>query len=287
MTQIFASFYRSSDRRDGAPDVHEVLLRLADNPDVATRERALSRDLVLRLERLENEGDFICGEFCRKQTDNIPPRAGPNGLNEIDLGEGHGFGYLAAFRYHLPTRVLLLEKNKMSASSIRLATYLKRVDPAADFAFSQILRRDAWDRLQRGNVRRFKVALASPRNLEALEAQGLSAAGSAKHLADVFEGVTVNFEVGMGRDKTANLDKNMVERAAEWFMGAADVRKVTAVISDDDGSSILDFTGDCLKVSESIDRVAAGIPGRYQARADFLSRSFDANLGYLEELYQI
>src|SRR5687767_8480773 len=109
-SRVHARFYRATKPSAGVADVDAILIAEAANGKVGDRERDLGDGVIVRLERCEQRGDFIEGEFCRIQTENIPPGVGPEGLEPIDLG-GKGIGHVAAFLYHKPTRVLLLQRN--------------------------------------------------------------------------------------------------------------------------------------------------------------------------------
>jgi hypothetical protein len=259
----------------------------AHSKDLSDREREISRGVIARLESLTREDDFLVGEFCRKQTDDIPPAAGPSGLDQIRLSNGGGLGYLAAFRYHLPTRVLLLEKNKMSVSHVRFVLYLKRLEPSCTYTSSEVPSEDVWGRFERGEVRRLSVKIADPENLEAVEPEG-AVFRSAAALGDAYSGLTVNIDVGVGHSRDKNLDKGAVRRFVDQVTKgsrAANVTKLKISVADEDGTSLLDFPGDNLKVSDSIDYDGDNIRSKFEARKGFISAAFSDNMLYIQRLY--
>lgn len=280
-----ALFFRASDLEGGA-DIPEILRSLA-RKNVHEREISVNRDVVIRLERFNEDGDFIEGEFCRKQVSDLPPAAGPQGLNQILLGAEQGLGYLAAFRYHIPTRCIMLERNKMSASSIRLSLYLKKINPASTFTFSEVVNADVWDRFRDGTVRRLKVGFANPENFEALEGPGMAVLRSASTLAAAYRGLTVNLEIGVGHDRDASLQKGPVRAALKALIRNRNngPRTVQVTLAEDDGTHMLDFLGDQLKYEEIIDYDGNDIIQRYNRRRDFLREGFRGKLPYLVELY--
>jgi hypothetical protein len=120
---VTGRFFRASDHVPKHADLPDLLLAQMDK-SLTAREHNVADQLaltagasvLLRVEHCEAESDFVTGQFCRKQMTNIPPQAGPDGLSPITLPDGQGIGHLAAFRYHRPTRVLLLQNNIQCAS---------------------------------------------------------------------------------------------------------------------------------------------------------------------------
>jgi hypothetical protein len=110
--------------------------------------------IIIRLESLALQNNFYSGELIRKQVSNIPPEANDSGLTPISLSEGGGLGLSSAFRYHRPTRVLLIQANTQAVSQTRLNLYLKHVDQNAEYTFDPIPREDAWTWFNSGAPRR-------------------------------------------------------------------------------------------------------------------------------------
>jgi hypothetical protein len=145
---ISARFFRISAGASNVTDFPDLLLQIASKP-IANREYDITETgVIVRLERCDADGEFIDGEFCRKQMTNIPPQAGPDGLTPMALPDGQGLGHLAAFRYHRPTRVILLQNNRQCVTTHRVALYVMRLNAAAIHAFSPILREDALERFK-------------------------------------------------------------------------------------------------------------------------------------------
>jgi hypothetical protein len=76
-TTVKARFFHVSEKPEEAPDLPDLLLAETKRP-ISDRERDVSgttRDdtapaVTLRLEQCEAEGEFVTGQFCRKQTIN-------------------------------------------------------------------------------------------------------------------------------------------------------------------------------------------------------------------------
>lgn len=184
-SNVSARYFRVSAHVVQAPDFPDLLLAEMGKPIKDREHDVTGTGVLLRVEHCSNEGDFVIGEFCRKQIVNIPPQAGPNGLKPIILPHGEGIGHVAAFRYHRPTRIILLQNNSQCATPHRIALYVKFASSTAVlYGFSRILREDAWARFKNRKLRSFTVRFASPENLEALDDQNIAAARGAKMLAE-------------------------------------------------------------------------------------------------------
>jgi len=84
---VTAKFFRVVKPEAAAPNTDTVLRNLNDR-ELATRAIAVDKGVVLRLERLEPEPNYLSGGFCRIQKANIPPTADDQGLTPTVLAEG-------------------------------------------------------------------------------------------------------------------------------------------------------------------------------------------------------
>lgn len=182
---VSARFFRISAAPPDTLDFPEMLMAEVAKPLQDREHDVTGTGVTVRVEHCINDGDFVVGEFCRKQMTNIPPQAGPDGLTPIPLPNGQGLGHLAAFRYHRPTRVIL-QYNLQCVTTYRVALYLMKLNPASVYGFAPILREDALERFKDKKIRSFSVQFASPKNLEALDDQGIASAKGARLLAEAF-----------------------------------------------------------------------------------------------------
>jgi hypothetical protein len=288
-TTVRARFFRVTDAPANVPDFPDLLLQEMKKP-MTDREQnvayAVDGDevptVLLRVEQCESEGDFVAGQFCRKQTSNIPPQAGPDGLSPIMLPNGQGLGHLAAFRYHRPTRILLLQNNMQCASPKRLSVYLARINGAALFAFEPAMREDALERFKHRNVRSFTVRFASPENLEALDDKGIASARGARLLAEAFHGLDLTISVGVGRKRKKFLDFGRVSREVKALLGSdADVAELEVKANEDEEGQTIDFLQEHLKCSANLPLPEADHKKHYQVRKAFLKSEFQSRLEYL------
>lgn len=283
---VAARFYRVIPEKGLLPNFADTLLGAMAEP-IHKRERDLGTGLLLRVENCTADGDYIDGQFCRKQLDNIPPQAGPMGLAPILLERGQGLGHLCAFRYHRPTQIVLLQTNILSATPNRVSLYFRALSGATGtYYLEPILRQDALDRFKNRNLRSFTVSFASPENLEALDDQGLASARGARLLSEAFQGLEMTITVKAGREKKKKrfLNFESTKREIEGLLGSgADIEKleVQADPDPDDESRSIDFLEEHLRCRAELELSEVNVEKNYEIRRDFLKSEFVTRLPYL------
>jgi hypothetical protein len=279
---VSARYFRVSPKIQKVTDLPDLLLAEIDKT-LAERERDVTgAGVLLRIEQCETEGQFVCGEFCRKQVTNIPPQAGPKGLAPIVLPAGQGLGHLAAFRYHRPTRVILLQNNIQCTTPHRVSLYVMMINAAAMFTFEPVLRKDALERFKNRKVRSFTVGFASPENLEALDDKGIASARGARLLAEAFKGLDLTITVSVGKKRRKFLDFKRVSDEVKALLGSdAKVNQLEVSANEDEIGRDIDFLEEHLKCKEKLDLPEGNHAKNYQVRKAFLKEQFAANLEYL------
>jgi len=250
--------------------------------------------IIVRLERLQTQNNFVFGELIRKQMSNIPPEANDEGLSPIQLSDGGGLGLSSAFRYHLPTRVLLIQANNQAVSAGRLNLYLKAVDRNAEYTFDPVAREDAWERFNSGAPRRLIMKIAAPNHITQLAHNALAneaetiGTGLAS-IGEALRGAVITIDVAMGQNK-GSLLKGATERVVRTFrrLGNArqlDVRMLSASIKEGDSTDLIDFLDEHLVVRDRLDLPDRQPDRNYDVRAAFLETQFNEHLGYLHKLF--
>lgn len=247
--------------------------------------------IIVRLEQLaaNNDNDFISGELIRKQIDNIPPEANDDGLVPIQLANGAGLGLSSAFRYHRPTRVLLIQANNQAVSAPRLNLYLNCVNQNAEFTFEPLARPDAWARFNQGLPRKLLLKIASPDHVADFQNEADTVGTGIANIGEALRGAYITIEVSMGR-KRGNLLKGATERIIRAFSradrdGQLDVKTLSASVSDEEGTDVIDFLDEHLVVKDRLDLPDGDPAANYRLRADFLQNSFQQHLDYIHRLY--
>jgi hypothetical protein len=279
--RVSARFFRVSAKPEGTEDFPDLLLAEMKK-DRTAREYDVGQQLILRIERCEPDGEFVAGDFCRKQTTNLPPQAHPDGLAPTVLPEGRGIGHLAAFRYHRPTRTLLLQNNNLCATPSRIGVYTMLLNGAATFSFQPVLRDDAIDRFKDRKPRSFTVKFASPQNLDALDDKKIPSIKGAKLLAEAFHGLYLTVTVDVGQSTKKFLDADTVtQEVTNLLNSGADIKKlrVTTNQTPDDDPGI-DFLQEHLKCADNLE-LPDDVENNYAVRKAYLAAQFAKRLAYL------
>jgi hypothetical protein len=286
---VRARFFRASPQPAKALDLPDMLLAEMKK-SLPQREKDVSdavggvagTGVILRVEECEREGDFVIGQFCRKQMTNLPPEAGPDGLGPIPIPDGRGIGHVSAFRYHRPTRVLLLQNNIQCATPHRIGVYVARINAEALYGFEPVLREDALERFKHRKVRSFTVRFASPENLEALDDKGIASARGARLLAEAFNGLDLSISITAGRSRKKFLDFGSVSREVKALLGSsADISELEVQANEDEEGRTIDFLQEHLKCSETLELPEGDHTKHYQVRRKFLKSEFESRMDYL------
>jgi hypothetical protein len=261
--RISVHFFHVVPRNAGVPPLGDVL-RAADRlgADPGARQRNISDDVVVRLEALGENGNWLEGDFTRIQSDNIPPEAEHAGLVP---SRAQNQGHCAAFIYQQDTGLLVVQRNANGMTISRMFRYLYAVDPTARYNALPIASRDMWDRFAEGRAKKFSVTLAPIDDPAQIEGPVDTVVGSSRRLAEALEGVKVHISVSAGSD-AAGLNKGVIRTVIEALTGGggagADVTtlSVTSENEADDASEVINFLGDVLKDKEEVD--LNGLDGR-------------------------
>lgn len=242
---------------------------------------------TLRLERLTDTRGFLAGEIVRKQTENIPPEASNAGLSPLAMQEGGGLGHCVAFRYDPRLEVIAIQFDNRGVSINLFLSYLKVVSPAADFMAEPLVRRDAWERYNRGLPRKIEMTIASPENLPAVEGQVGSVISSVKNLSEQSDGPVVTVSISMGQAR-GTLSKRMVDGVLQFFTRGAgaqeDVRKLRVRTSTEEGVDDVSFISEFIRKSDVLD-IPDAPDQNYASRRKFVSDAFDEFYDDIRDIY--
>lgn len=285
-TRVHARFYRVSKPANGVTDFADVLLDLAKKPKVGDRELDIGDDVIVRLERCDNNKGFVEGELCRVQKVNFPPQAGPDGLKPLPLGQGMGFGHVAAFSYHVATRVLLIQRNISSVTTNRLSLYVSAASVGSFFAFEPVLSEDAMGRFKDKTPRAFEVTFAGPDNLAAFDDDDLPAAKGARLIADAYDGVRVTIGVSVGKSRRKNLDKDEIMDSLGKLLNLPGVKKLKVKATENGDDEIINFIKEQRQGEDNLNLPDDSPDNNYEVRKLFLRKVFGDNLASLEKQFK-
>jgi hypothetical protein len=288
---VTARFFRIVKPEAAAPNP-ETILRNLDEKDLTDRAFDLDEGVVLRLERLEIEPNYLSGEFCRIQSTNIPPTAGDDGLSPTILEDGKGLGHLAAFRFHVPTQIMLLQMNQQCATANRISIYLGMAERKPMYVLEPVLRADTFKRMQRAEVKAFTIKVAEPQHLDVLDDPSASALKGVRTAAKAFNAREIEFTVFAGPKKKGERSRpHLLQLAARKALaklaknGGDNVKTLKAQIAENDETRWVDLLEDQLKHTEILALNSDNPDANYETRKRFLTRIFGANIEALREFY--
>ena len=283
-SKIAARCFTVSAPENGAADFQEILLEAIALPTPGERESEVHPGATLRLERCTRVGNTLHGEFCRKQTTNIPPSAGNAGLAPINMATGHGLGHVAAFLYHYPSRTLVLQSNRQCATANRIAVYIGFRSIGSQFNISPIIHPDMLDRIRGKPLRRLRVRFASPENLEVLERSGVAAGRIAREAAEAYGAHTIEITLSANFESRSSTLNARAPGALRRLLGHADVSQLEVKTLDDEGVENVDLIDEKMKFEEVLDLPEGNPDQHYIARRAWLEKNFRAILPTINRL---
>lgn len=273
-SKITARCFTVSNPERGATDFPDILLETIALATPGERENEVHQGVTLRLERCTRVGNSLHGEFCRKQTANIPPSAGNAGLAPIAMAAGHGLGHVAAFLYHYPSRTLVLQGNRQCATSNRIAIYVGLRSIGSQFNISPIIHPEMLDRIRGKPLRRMRVKFASPENLDVLERSGVAAGRIAREAAEAYGAHTIEIILSANFESRSSTLNRSAPGALRRIMGHADISQLEVKTLDDDGVEDVDLIDEKMKFDEVLNLPEGNPDQHYSARRAWLETNF-------------
>ncbi|HLO75350.1 MAG TPA: hypothetical protein VK196_02700 [Magnetospirillum sp.] len=231
-------FFTVHQVRDNGVNFSDALRRIDAIPELADRELEVEPEVILRMERMEERRGLISGEFVRRQTENLPPRAS-EGEPLAQLGVD-SIGHCTAFAYDPALSVIALQMARNGVTPIRVMVYVAQLLHIGGYQSQPIPTAEGWDKLQRGSLRALVVRVANPANLHAVNQrqrsvkEGLAAMKTAAGTTYV----EAAFSMGRGQPDITERGHGLLR----WFFGEqgrgrGDISKLKAHVAPDDGGS--------------------------------------------------
>lgn len=185
---------------DDSPHSFEYVLRAVhDSPDDDTRN-ATRNACPFRLQKAWETGDCWKGEMIRIRMDQLPIKAKLSGdVSSIDLEDDEGIGEETAFLYHVPTKVLTIQRNRFGVSAGIFAWYFEEKSSVESIKLEPILQKDGLQRLANlKDVRKLSLNIAGVENMTALQGLG-QGVESMITLMDQFKSPHLTLTLSMGK----------------------------------------------------------------------------------------
>ena len=230
---------------DDSPQSFEsVLNAVNDSPNDDTRN-AIRNACPFRLQKARKTGDCWKGEMIRIRMDQLPIKAKLSGdVSSIDLEEDEGIGEETAFLYHVPTRVLTIQRNRYGVSAGVFAWYFGEKGPVESIELQPILQKDGLQRLANiKDVQKLSLNIAGVENMAAFRGLGKGVEPMIT-LMDQFKSPTLTLTVSMGKRRgSLELVKNLAESFTKLNQqGESSIHKFEISGKSEDGEkSVLDL----------------------------------------------
>ncbi|TGN68049.1 hypothetical protein E4L95_02710 [Paracoccus liaowanqingii] len=257
----------------------------------AKADRAVYQDLgygaFVQIERYaedRQDPDFVAGEFVRQQTDNIPPVAAAGAPL---VGNSNPLGHRSAFRFHIPTNILLVEVRQAAVTVARINGLLKACARGhRGFLFSPCLTENAIQRLRDGTPKRVSMRVARPSALKG-ESASMSLEDNLAGLQEFFGGPSIEITSGFprgNRDGTLNV-KNLL-RAVGWGAERREhVEKIEVKIQEEPNP--IDLFSEQMKIESTLDLDSLNVAKNYDVRDAFLSAGFRVRMPEILRMYGV
>ena len=288
-SQVTVDFYRVRIGDAVASRFERVLARVHASGAEARNHR-VAED-VHRLHGAVPHQNSVEGEVTRIRLGDHPSIASLTGhVAELALNADQGLGEHAAFLYHVPTQVLLLQRNRHSMTARNFASYFDATGGAADPIFlDPVLREDAVRRLAEfQEVRTFNVRFARVDN-PALFGGDEQGVGEMIDVINYFHAPSAQFSLSMGR-RRGSLPVNVVKAVARRLMAiprggrSNEVKKLFIKGTNTEGDvDELDLTS--YKMFEVVGVVAPGRRTRYPVRREAIRTALASRLEELNRMF--
>jgi hypothetical protein len=274
---ITVRFYTVGKVSPQGASLRATLQAILDLGEPSARERQLTGGFICRLERLTTVPGFVSGEMMRIRDTDLPCEVHPDGTRplgvEVPIGDG------IAFCFREADHTLAIQYDPRVISPGRFNDYLTQMHHAGQFTIEPVLDAAALARFQAQPLRKLKVKLARPQNLEPLDDEAAAAGVAIRNLGEAYEAPIVTVELSMGHNKgqLGAGAKAMVQRFLAMAGHGQDVRAISVTPDAGEGvqnedinllDSLLSEKGEIAPASETPDDVYEATSAFVRVRLD-------------------
>lgn len=274
---ITVRFYTVGKVAAQGASLRTTLQAIFDLGEPAARQRQLSGGFVCRLERLVSTPGYLAGEMMRIRDTDLPCEVHPDGTRVLGVDVPIGDG--VAFCFREADHTLAMHYDPRVISPGRFNDYLTQMHHAGQFTMEPVLDAAALARFQAQPLRKLKVKLARPQNLDALDNEAAAAGAAIQSLGEAYEAPVVTVELSMGHNKgqLGAEAKAMVQRFLGMAANDQDVRAISVTPDAGEGvqnedinllDSLLSEKGEIAPASDAPDHVYAATSTFVRQRLD-------------------
>jgi hypothetical protein len=282
--QLKAGFYQPFVLSQPPKTFLEVLQSINALPDDETRTFAKKNFHPVRIQNLQQWNGFWWGQAMRIRMNEEMQRAKLNGeVKEIEFADDEGLGESSSFLYHPGTNIFILQEVHGAVSRTAFSVYLKAIGQVSRIELRPAINPDALTRIERLNVREFRIRMARIHN--AIEAgNGRLTTGLFRSL-DALDAGGVNMVVKPERNgRLAKIGDFVRELLRAEEHETLSLEGVSVTGTEDEEVKVIDLLTDRLVTTEEID-VGTGRRPNATQRRDALWNAWNRNEELLRRIY--
>ncbi len=252
--------------------------------DFPDRWQHITKKSAVSLYRYEptEDGNKIFGEFLRISNEDFPMMVDQLGAHKIPMpDENNRIGKGAAFCYDILAKRLYLQYDFRTVPDSRAMYYLNSFSPNTSFSANVRMRDNIWAQIQRSDVKKVMIRVASPTNFRAVD-DGGGLGSIFRSMGQAYEAPSIYVEMSVGRGKNARLGERIIGVLERFRNRGADddleVRSVKAQIKEDDESpEVVDLINDVFSIQEDLDLPKNDPAPNYRMRKVLLNNLINSN----------
>lgn len=213
----------------------------------------------------------------RVRESELPCEVHPDGTRRLSVDVPIGDGIAFCFREADHTLAIYYDPRVLSPG--RFFDYIAQMHHAGQYTYEPVLDAEALMRFRAQPLRKLRITLASPQNLNALDDEMAAASQAFRDLGDAYQAPVVTLEMSMGHNQgqLAEGAKTMVEGFLNMVGAGQDVRSIHVTPDAGEGEanedinlidSLLSEKGEIAPASEAPDDVYAAASQFVRARLD-------------------
>ena len=242
------NFYKVKIERDDLT-FGSLIQQVLQLPDDESRSFEV-RSYPIRLQSANESSDFWAGDMIRIRMNDIPTKASLDGDTEpVSLEDDEGIGEETAFLYHVPSKILMIQRNKSGVSASALAIYFREISQlGCPIYLEPILAGDALRRIQKMRViRKFEIKAAGLDRMDIFKSDN-AAVNEILDLRGTYNAPNVHLALSVGNRKDTFLKaKEVINTALGLVKLSGDPEsqvktiKISGAVDDDDETEVIDL----------------------------------------------
>lgn len=270
-------FYDLSKTSDATPNFVDVLRQICAVTPESEREKQLTTDYTIRLERLENDGaDAVVGEMVRCQNNNLPSQIKDGNRENLDVDE---LGHSIVFRYNGKVGVLGVQYDHRIISPGRILEYVSAFNAAAVYSIDPKIDKSAWQKFANGETRNLAVRIAHPTEMDDLDGVHQDSGSGLRAMGEAYSAPHIKFEISMGHYKGSLQNAVSLAKSLLGMSGGARVEGMRGKVISNDELEELDLLEHRVVTKEDLEIHRKDFEVNWKVKRDFLCKDMKSRFG--------